>query len=293
MKSDVFCALDCQAGLGECPVWSVANGCLYWVDINAPSLNRFDPRAGGNVSMPMPSSIGSFALLEQGGFLLALRDGLWLADEHGVLGAKVAEPPYVASHHRFNDGKCDPQGRFVVGTMNERRDAPDAGLWRLEHGQLVPLRLHITVSNALAWTLDGKSMYHADTPSLSVMRFSYDSAGGLSSPQVFAQWSSESDRPDGAAVDSEGNFWVALYRGGRVVQFSPKGQLLDEFALPASCPTMCAFGGDDLRTLYVTTARWSDDPRVHPQAGSIFAFRTGIPGRAEPLAAKRWLRKPE
>jgi len=121
------CALDARASLGECPVWSVAEQVLYWVDINAPALNRFDPATGRNVAMPMPESIGCFALRRQGGFVVALRGGIWLARPDGTLLRQVAAVPYDPAHHRFNDGRCDPQGRFWAGYMNERRDAASAG----------------------------------------------------------------------------------------------------------------------------------------------------------------------
>ena len=123
-RSPFTCVLDVQASLGECPVWSAPRASLYWVDINAPSLNRFDPATGRNTAMPMPESIGCFALRRGGGFVVALRDGIWLARRATARSTrKVADAPYDPAHHRFNDGRCDPQGRFLVGTMNERRDA--------------------------------------------------------------------------------------------------------------------------------------------------------------------------
>ena len=131
-SSPFRCVLDLKASLGECPVWSVGEQALYFVDINAPSLNRFDPESGRNTVMPMPSSIGSFCFREGGGFVVALRDGIWLADGRGELERKAANAPYDPATYRFNDGRCDRQGRFVVGSMNERRDADGAALYRLD-----------------------------------------------------------------------------------------------------------------------------------------------------------------
>jgi len=128
MTRPFSCALDIRASLGECPVWSIAEQALYWIDINAPSLNRFDPATGDNVAMPMPESIGSYALREGGGFVVALRSGLWLCDARGTLERKVVPAPYDSTRYRFNDGRCDPQGRFVVRTMNEKRDSDSAAL---------------------------------------------------------------------------------------------------------------------------------------------------------------------
>jgi sugar lactone lactonase YvrE len=284
------CVLDVRASLGECPVWSTAEQVLYWVDINAPSLNRFDPATGGNRAMPMPSSIGCFALRSRGGFVVALRDGVWLADADGTLERKVAAAPFEPAHHRFNDGRCDPQGRFFAGTMNEKRDAPSAALYRIDFDFRVTEVLgNLTISNGLAWSPDGRTMYHADTPTLTINAFAFDAAMGTpSNGRTFARFDAQTDRPDGSAVDSEGCYWTAFYRGGRVVRLSPAGDVLASYPVPAMCPTMCAFGGDNLRTLYVTSARQQrDDAELArlPQSGGIFAMQVDVPGIAEPMFA--------
>ena len=290
MASPFVCVLDSKSSLGECPVWSARDRMLYWVDINAPSLNRFDPATGGNVAMPMPESIGSFALRAAGGFIVALRGGLWLARADGTLERKVVDAPYDPAHHRFNDGRCDPQGRFLAGTMNEKRDANTAELLRIDTDYtMTPILKDLMISNGLAWSPDGRTMYHADTPTHSIRAFDYDAATGTPSrPRVFAQWDGETDRPDGGAVDSAGNYWTEFYRGGKVLQLSPHGETLAEYPIPAMCPTMCAFGGPDLTTLYVTSARQMREPdelaRL-PQSGGIFAMTVAIPGLPEPAFA--------
>ena len=284
------CVLDAKASLGECPVWSTQEQVLYWVDINAPSLNRFDPATGLNAVMPMPESIGCFAVRASGGFVVALRSGLWLALPDGTIERKVADAPYDPAHHRFNDGRCDRAGRFFVGSMNEKRDANSAALIRLDPDfGLSHVLGDVMVSNGLAFSPDGRTMYHADTPAHVIRAYDYDAATGMPSHQrVFAQWTGETDRPDGAAVDSQGNYWSAFYRGGKVVKLSPAGQVLAEFATPAKCPTMCAFGGTDLRTLYVTSARQMrevDELAQLPQSGGIFALAVDTPGLPEPQFA--------
>ena len=281
------CVLDIRASLGECPLWSADERALYWVDINAPALNRFDPATGENRVMPMPASIGCAALREGGGFVVALRNGIWLASADGLLERCVAPPPYEPAHHRFNDGRCDPQGRFVVGSMNEKRDTDDAALYRLDADfTLTRLIGAMTISNGLAWSPDGRTMYHADTPAHIVRAFDYPAGPGLpSSGRTFARFSGETDRPDGGACDSGGNYWSAFYRGGKVVKLSAQGALLAEYPVPAMCPTMCAFGGDDLCTLFVTTARqMRDDAELArlPQSGGIFSMRVDTPGLPEP-----------
>ena len=280
------CVLDVRASLGECPLWSVAEQALYWIDINAPSLNRFDPTSGENVAMPMPESIGCYAFRERGGFVVALRSGVWLCDANGQFERRVADAPYDTTHYRFNDGRCDPQGRFIVGTMNERRDADGAALYRLDEDfTLTRLFGDMTISNGLAWSPDGRTMYHADTPAQTIRAFDYDETTGTPrGARIFARWSRAGERPDGATVDSAGHYWAAHYGGGKLVQLAPDGAMVAEHALPAMCPTMGAFGGADLRTLFVTTARQKRDPAElarFPQSGSIFAMRVDAPGMPE------------
>lgn len=290
MNSPFRCVLDIRASLGECPQWSAEEQALYWVDIEAPSLNRFDPASGVNVALPMPESIGSFAFRAGGGFVLALRDGLWFADAHGRPTRKVADAPYDVASHRFNDGRCDRQGRFLAGFMNERRDANSAALWRLDPDlSFREILGDMMVSNGLAWSPDGRTMYHADTPTHVIRAFDYDTASGTpSSPREFARWSGETDRPDGGVVDAQGCYWTAFFRGGKVLRLSPHGRVLAEYPVPAMCPTMCAFGGPDLRTLFVTTARGKRDAEELarlPQSGGLFAMQVDVPGLPEPSFA--------
>jgi sugar lactone lactonase YvrE len=288
--SPFACVLDIKANLGECPVWSAAEHVLYWVDINAPSLNRFDPATGRNTAMPMPESIGCFALRARGGFVVALRGGIWLARGDGTLERKVAEAPYDPAHHRFNDGRCDRQGRFFAGSMNEKRDANTATLIRMDPDFRVTRVLDdMMISNGLAWSRDGRTMYHADTPTLAIDAYDYDvTTGTPGKRRRFACFTHETDRPDGGAVDSEDCYWTAFYRGGKVLRISPAGEVLATIDVPAMCPTMCAFGGPDLATLYVTTARQMrpDDELVRlPQSGGIFALEVNVPGISEPAFA--------
>jgi sugar lactone lactonase YvrE len=282
--------LDVKASLGECPTWSVAEQALYFVDINAPSLHRFDPQSGEHRTMPMPASIGCFGLRERGGFIVALRDGVWLADAQGALERKVADAPYDPAHHRFNDGRVDRQGRFWAGSMNENRDGRSAALYRLEaDGTLTRVLGDMTISNGLAWSPDGRTMYHADTPKHAVHAYAFDPATGtLDDARTFVHWPGETDRPDGGAVDSAGHYWTAFYRGGKIVEVDGGGRTVREVPFPGMCPTMCAFGGADLRTLYVTSARQQrpdDELARFPQSGSVFAMRVDVPGLPEPRYA--------
>jgi sugar lactone lactonase YvrE len=288
--SPLRCVLDAKASLGESPVWSSAEQVLYWVDINAPALHRFDPATGGDAVMPMPESIGCVALRAGGGFVVALRGGIWLAEPDGRLARKVAEAPYDPAHHRFNDGRCDPQGRLFAGYMNERRDADSAALMRLDPDfRLTRVFGGMTISNGLAFSPDGATMYHADTPTRTIDAYDFDAATGTpSNRRTFARFTGETERPDGAAVDSAGCYWSAFYHAGKVVRLSPSGERLAEFSVPAMCPTMCAFGGPDLTTLYVTSARQrrpADELARLPLSGGLFAMRVNVPGLPEPQFA--------
>ncbi len=289
-ESPFRCVLDLRALLGESPVWDPVKRVLWFVDIDAPAIHRFDPASGRHDAMPMPASAGCLALRESGGLVAALRDGIWFVDEGGNLGTRVAAAPYAPAHHRFNDGRCDRQGRFFAGSMNERRDAPTGALSRLDADHTLHTVLDgMTISNGLAWSPDGRTMYHADTPTRTIRAYDYDIARGTpSNARVFAKFEGDTERPDGGAVDSAGNYWTSFYRGGRVVALSPRGEVVADYPVPAMCPTMCAFGGEDLRTLYVTTARNGRDAAELerlPQSGSVFAMRVDVPGLEEPRYA--------
>jgi sugar lactone lactonase YvrE len=271
-------------------VWSEDDQVLYWVDINAPSLNRFDPDTGLNTAWPMPESIGCVALRAGGGFVAALRSGFWHVDEQGKLERKLVDAPYDPAHHRFNDGRADAKGRLWAGSMNEKRDAPSAKLYRLDPDlKLTAMIDGITISNGLAFDPDGRTLYHADTPTQTVHAYDFDATAGIiANRRVLQRFTGETEFPDGAAVDRDGCYWSALYRGGKVVRISQEGALLAEYPLAAQCPTMCAFGGPDLKTLYVTSARQRRDAEELarlPQSGGIFAMRVDTPGLPEPRFA--------
>lgn len=289
--SETICVLDGQFDLGESPVWSVAEQKLWFVDINAPALHRYDPISRGLDTWAMPESIGCIALRKSGGVIGALRDGLYELDLRGGHRAKIADAPYDPREQRFNDGRCDRQGRLLLGTMFESRSRAGGAFYRLDNGKLIaqPLVGGLTISNALAWSPDGSTMYHADTPVQQVYAYDYEpKTGAVSNRRLFLDLTRTDEKPDGAAVDSAGNYWVALYGSAKVAQFSPEGRRMQEIQLPVKAPTMPCFGGPDLKTLYITTARQKHTPEeLHqmPQAGGIFSARVEIPGLPEPLFA--------
>jgi len=287
--SDVELVLDARALNGEGPVWSVAEQKLYWVDIEEPALHRFDPKTNSDEHWRMPSEIGAFALCEDGRILAALRTGLLLIDLRTNASELLAEPPYDPLTHRFNDGKCDSQGRFWVGTMFKPLDGARAGpetaptaLYAFDGRSLIESEASAVISNGLAWSPDERTLYFADSYSQEVRRYDFDAASGaLSGESEFARL--DKGVPDGAAVDQEGCYWSAIYDGGRVVRFRPDGSIERELRLPVSEPTMCAFGGSDLRDLYITSASSGLTPEKRarePLAGALFCYRAGVPGIA-------------
>ncbi|WP_157267856.1 SMP-30/gluconolactonase/LRE family protein [Azohydromonas aeria] len=280
-----------RAELGESPFWHPQQQCLYYCDIAGRRLLRHDPRSGASAQWQFDSEPASCAPLPDGRLLLAMRDGLWCFDPAGGARRRLVAAPYDTATERFNDGKCDPQGRFWVGTVYEPREPALAGLYCWSQGQL---RLHgsaVATSNGLAWSPDGRTLYWSDTRAHLIRAFDFDPVpGAISRPRVFASFeprrpgqplSRYGGRPDGAAVDAEGAYWVAMYEGQRLLRLSPGGQVLQEVELPVRCPTMPCFGGADLRTLYVTTARHgrpAEELLGQPAAGLVLALETAVPG---------------
>jgi sugar lactone lactonase YvrE len=201
----------------------------------------------------------------------------------------LAANPEGTGWSRFNDGRCDRQGRFWAGTLDEPKAGARAHLYRYDGRGLVAMVGGLLTSNGLAFSPDGRWLYHADTPRFVVCRHAFDPATGELGPREewlrFQPSGDDRGRPDGAAVDAEGCYWTALYEGGRVRRYAPDGRLMAEWPVPARCPTMLAFGGRDLRTLYVTTARAGrpeEELSAFPASGGVFAMRVEVPGLPEP-----------
>jgi sugar lactone lactonase YvrE len=282
--TEVTCVLDAKAELGECPVWSPEERVLYWVDIRAPALHRLDPESGASRSWPMPSPIGSFGLRDSGGAVVALVDGFHLLDfETGGLTSVAMLPDRVAGT-RFNDGKVSPDGRFFAGTMDEAQlSRPIAGLYRLDpDGSLRQIVDGLIVSNGLAWSADGRTMFHSDSKAQVVWTYDYDpESGAVSNPRELARPTEEQGRPDGGATDEKGYYWSAGISAGVLNRWAPDGSLDRSIPLPCSNPTAPCFGGPDLRTIFVTSLRHdlpADVLAQKPLSGGIFAVRVDVPG---------------
>ena len=295
---DVRLAFDAKAALAECPLWSVAEQKLYWVDISGRAICRFDPLTRKNESWSMPSEPGCIALAESGGLVAALRDGFYRFYPAEARLEKIVDAPYDTDNMRFNDGRCDASGRFWAGAMFEPRSAELAGVYCLERGKLrkgwgLDEKLGVKVSNGMAFTIDGRHVFQSDTPNHVIYQFAFDAAAGtVSERRIFSRRPNNrtdanyGGRPDGAAIDTAGSYWSAQYEGSRVLRYSMEGEITGVIHVPSKRVTMVAFGGADLRTLYITTARegaTESELATDVHAGGIFACELVVPGRAEPL----------
>jgi sugar lactone lactonase YvrE/DNA-binding IclR family transcriptional regulator len=277
---NVQCVLPWGAHLAEGPYWSAGEQRLYWVDILAPSVNRFDPATGNNEEVPLPRLVSAVLGRRGGGLVVLTQEGLEAFDFASGRLTPLADPEADIPDNRFNDGKCDRQGRLWAGTM--RLDAsrasgslyaiaPDLSWQRRESG--------LTVANGLDWSPDGRSFYFVDSAHSRIYAYAFDAkAGTLADRRVFAE---VAGRPDGLAVDAEGFVWCAIWDGWCLHRYAPDGRLDREVWLPVPRPTSLAFGGPDLKTLFITTARIRLPSRVlaeAPFSGGLFTLPVDVPG---------------
>ena len=294
--AEILDIIETGAILGESPVWSVRDRVLYWVDIKAPAIHRFDPATRIDRSWPVAQEIGSIALRQGGGLVAALRDGFALIEPDLTTLEWITDPETDQPLNRFNDGKCDRQGRVWSGTMHDPPGPPETYFERDPVGVLYRLdgddSCHamadgILVSNGLAWSPDGTAMYFTDSPRRTIWTYDYDPAtGNLGQRRTFAEIPEAPGRGtgDGATVDAEGFYWSAEFRGSRLVRYAPDGTADRTVDLPVSRPTSCAFGGDGLATLFVTSAKImlnAAELAAEPLAGALFALDVGVGGLAE------------
>jgi sugar lactone lactonase YvrE len=285
---------DTPMQTGESPLWHPDEGALYWVDIDGFAVHRHVAATGAHVKWDMPAEPSALARHPDGGLVVALRSGIvhLRTDDGSIL--PIVAAPYDTKVARFNDGGVDGAGRFWIGTIYEPRDKPAAEMYCLDKGTLrLAWTGGMTNSNGLGFSPDQRSMFHSDTTTHRIERYDYDVATGTASnPTDIVQFSQDKTkdyggRPDGGAVDSEGNYWSALFEGARLLRLSPMGAVLQEIALPVRCPTMMAFGGADLRTLYITTAgkRPAAEIEQYPLTGKVLSLRVDVAGKITPAYA--------
>jgi len=276
-----------RAELGGAPVWDTERGVLLSVDCVGRRLFRHTADGRPTGDWPLPKSPGSYALRRNGaGMLMAYRNGLALIDPEAGRSEEIAAGPVDFAAERFNDGRCDRRGRFWTGTMDRALRDPVGALYRIDPDLSVHRVLGgVTLSNGIAWSSDDRVMYHCDSGPAVVRAYDFDlAAGKVENPRVLIRFAPGEGRPDGCTVDAEGFLWVAAVEAGMVVRFDPAGRRVRELRLPVSRPTSLAFGGDGLRTLFVTSMRhgMTEGELAHePLAGAILALDAGVAGLPE------------
>lgn len=275
--------IDAKAQLGEGALWHPTENKLYWVNIEGRTLHIYDPVTKENQSLWVKERVGTVVPVKSGGALVALQNGIhFINTQTGRLQFIVN--PLTNNNIRFNDGKCDPSGRFWVGSMHLRFTEGTASLYRMDTDKTVHKILDgVTVSNGIAWTKDKKTMYYVDSHLRRIDAFDYsDADGAITNRRVVVTIQDGGGSPDGIALDAEGKIWAALWGANAVGKFDPEtGELLQKIEVPAPNVSSCAFGGKELDTLYITTARGELSEAqlaAYPLSGGLFSIKPGVKG---------------
>ena len=282
MTGAVDCVWPAGATLGEGPLWHQREKRLYWVDIKGPAVHAFDPATGTRRSWPMPERIGCIAPRRGGGFVAGLKSDFAFLDLDRGTVERIGKPEPDCPDNRFNDGKCDGAGRFWAGTMDDLLTRPTGwlyclaadGSWQRRDGPYV-------CTNGPAFSPDGRTLYHTDTIGRTIYAFDLAADGTLSNKRSFVRFAESDGYPDGMTMDEAGYLWVAHWGGWRVTRFRPDGAADRTIRLPVAQVTSMAFGADDLRTLYITSAAdglSDDERRAQKLAGGLFAVRVAVGG---------------
>ena len=285
---DATLALGAGAELLEGPVWDPNGRCLYFVDIMQGRVHRWLPRTDAPRTHEIRAevgSVGAVALTDRNDLVLAVRDGFARLNPRTGAVVTIAAVEADRPGQRMNDGKCDRAGRFWAGTMALDETAGAGSLYRLDpDGRVHEMLGGVTISNGIDWSDDAATMYYIDSPTRRIDMFDFDLASGaIANRRTFVRIPKQHGIPDGLTVDADGCVWVALWRGAAVHRYTPYGLLDTIVRVPTACPTSCAFGGSNLRDLYITTAaiELSDRERAEqPLAGGLFVCRPGPAGRA-------------
>jgi sugar lactone lactonase YvrE len=283
-SDNVELVIDSKSELGEGAVWNSKTGELLWINITGKILNFYKPETGNNKEMFTGQMIGTVVPSESGMVLVALQNGIYQLNPETGTKKLIIDPEENLPNNRFNDGKCDPAGRFWAGTMSINDEKKAGALYRLDSDSSIHKMVeNVSISNGIVWSLNNTKMYYIDTPTQKVVAFEYDNeTGEISNKKVAIEIPEEMGFPDGMTIDAEGNVWVALWGGSAVSCWNPDtGELLRTIEIPAKNVTSCAFGDNDLGTLYITTARIStsdEDLEKFPFAGGVFKIRPGVKG---------------
>lgn len=275
--------LYARARLGEGPVWDSTHQWLYWVDIYNHRVNRFNPVTGENLYFDVGDVVGAIAIISTNRLIMALRHSLAFLNLDTGEVIPIIQIEADKPGNRFNDGKCDRQGRFWFGSMSPGKT--QASLYRYDpDGSLHLMETGLTISNGLGWSPDQKTFYLTDSPHRKIYAYNFDAVTGkISDRRIFVDLTGESFYPDGMAIDTQGNIWSAMWDGWCVICFNPKGEEISRIQLPIQRPTSCSFGGEDLRTLYITSASVGlseEEIEKSFYSGDLFAVETNVVGLA-------------
>jgi xylono-1,5-lactonase len=279
MKAECVCEIGAQ--LGEGPLWSAAELAVWFVDIKGHRIHRFEPETHKLRSWNTPEDVGFIARVTGGRFLCGLKSGLYSFEPATGALSLVTLVDSDRPRNRLNDGFVDASGRLWFGTMDDEEVEPTGVLYRFDAQGLKRCAADYVITNGQATSPDGRTLYHVDTLQKVIYAFDLAADGGVANGRIFARIEHEGGYPDGTAVDSAGCIWVGLFGGWGVQRFSPEGDLIETLPLPVANCTKPAFGGDDLRTLYITTAWKGLSPAQRaeqPLAGGLFAVRVPTAG---------------
>ena len=284
MKHPITVVVDIRAQVGEGPIWDANTNQLYWVDIMSGMLYCYNPISGKNVGYNVGQHVGTVVTRTSGGLLLATQNGFAAYDLIDQRLTAITDPESDLPNNRFNDGKCDPAGRFWAGTMAYSNQTTQGSLYRLDTDLSVHKMLgNIAISNGIVWSHDQKIMYYIDSLANTVRAFDYEIiTGDITNERVVVQVHENMGVPDGMAIDANGMLWIAHFGGSCVRCWdSSTGRILDQIELPTTQITACAFGGEDLSTLYITSAALGLTPSTEEAtrlAGSLFSAKPGVKG---------------
>lgn len=285
IQIDSTIAFQHDAEVGEGSLWDERENCLYWVDIHGNAVHRYDPAAGSNPTRDVSEHVSTVVLDQGGGILVTTRNGFARFDWEARQLTRLGDPEEGNEATRFNDGKCDPAGRFWAGTMAYDCTEGAGSLYCMESDGTISKKLSdVTISNGLVWSGDARYFYFIDSLTYQIHRYDYDlETGHITNKHVVTEFDKDSEGlPDGMAIDREDGLWVAMFGGSSVLRIDPTtGERTHKVNLPASNITSCAFGGENLRDLYITSAtvHLSEEQRsAQPTAGSLFVARSPIAG---------------
>ena len=283
MSPEVVSGIKCE--LGEGPLWDASKNQISWVDILNGNIHEWSPLSEISNTISVGQMIGAMAVCDDGNYIAALKDGFGFVNRKTGNIDMITNPEEDLPENRFNDGKCDPAGRFWAGTMPISEDKASGSLYMLVGVKdCIKKETDISISNGLAWSLDHKVLYYIDTPTLKVVGYDYENENGnITNKRTIINIPKEEGFPDGMTIDKEGMLWIAHWGGWQITRWDPKtGKKLLAFKLPVSNVTSCTFGGESMEDIYITSARKGlskEELAKQPLAGSLFVIReSGIKG---------------